>query len=78
VGWPEGSEKAIGVSPRGGEDTTDKWGPVVKETRERRPAREGVIRKGKRIFCEDATDAWAGLAGQDDFGLRGRRGRWAG
>jgi hypothetical protein len=66
------------VDRRGGEDTSDKRGPVVRETRERRPAREGVIRKGKRIFREDATDARDGWAGRDDFGLRGRRGRWAG
>jgi hypothetical protein len=41
-------------------------------------SREGVIRKGKRIFHEDATDARAGWAGRDDFSLWGRRGRWAG
>jgi hypothetical protein len=39
---------------------------------------EGVIRKGKRISREDATDAWAGWAGWDCFSLRGRCGRWAG
>jgi hypothetical protein len=37
-------------------------GPVDRETRERRSAREGVNRKGKRISHEDATDAWAGWA----------------
>jgi hypothetical protein len=77
-GGQRGRKKAIGVGRRGGEDTSDKQGPVVRETRERRPAREGVIRKGKRISREDVTDAWAGWAGRDDFGLRGRCGRWAG
>jgi hypothetical protein len=57
---------------------SDRWGPVDRETRERRPAREGVIQKGKRIFREDATDTRAGWAGRDDFGLRGRHGRWVG
>jgi hypothetical protein len=60
----------------GGE--SDRWGPVDRETRERRPAREGVIRKGKCISREDATDARAGWVGRDCFGLRGQRGRWAG
>jgi hypothetical protein len=77
-GGQRGRKKAAGVGQRGGEDTSDKRGPVVKETRERRPAREVVNRKGKCIFCEDATDERAGWAGRDDFGLRGRRGRWAG
>jgi hypothetical protein len=71
-GFPTG----VGRHREGGE--SDRWGPVDGETRERRPAREGVIRKGKRIFHEDATDAPAGWAGRDNFGLRGRRGRWAG
>jgi hypothetical protein len=39
-------------------------GPVDRETRERRPAREGMNRKGKRISHEDATDARAGWTGQ--------------
>jgi hypothetical protein len=57
-------EKAAGVGRRGGEDTADKRGPLDRETRERRPAREGVNQKGKRIFREDATDVRAGwLAG---------------
>jgi hypothetical protein len=77
-GGRRGQKKAIRVGRCGGEDTSDKRGPVVRETRERRPAREGVTRKGKRISREDATDARAGWAGRDDFGLRGRRGRWAG
>jgi hypothetical protein len=73
-----GADRGHGVGQRGGEDTSDKRGLVVRETRERRPAREGVIRKGKRISRENATDARAGWAGRDCFGLRGRRGRWAG
>jgi hypothetical protein len=67
-----------GVSWHGEGGESDRWGPVDRETMERRPAREGVIRKGKCIFREDTTDARAGWAGQDDFGLRGWRGRWAG
>jgi hypothetical protein len=63
-GGRRGRKKAAGVSRRGGEDTCDRWGPVDKETRERRPAREGVNRKGKRISLEDATDARAGWAGR--------------
>jgi hypothetical protein len=62
-GW-RGRKKAAGVSRRGGEDTSDRWGLVDKETRERHPAREGVNRKGKRISLEDATDARAGWAGR--------------
>jgi hypothetical protein len=62
----------VGRCGEGGE--SDRWGPVGRETRERRPAREGVIRKGKRIFREDATNARARWVGRDDFVLRGRRG----
>jgi hypothetical protein len=57
-------KKATGVGRHGGEDTSDRWGPVDKEMRERRPARECVNRKGKRISREDATDARAGWAGR--------------
>jgi hypothetical protein len=64
-------KKAAGVCRCGGEDTFDRWGPVDREMRERRPAREGVNRKGKHISREDATDARAGWAGRGDFGLRG-------
>jgi hypothetical protein len=32
---------------------------------------EGVNQKGRRISHEDATDARAGWAGRDGFGLRG-------
>jgi hypothetical protein len=53
-----------GVGRHDGEDTFDRWGPVDRETRERRPAREGMNRKGKRITREDATDARAGWAGR--------------
>jgi hypothetical protein len=71
-------KKAAGVGRHGGEDTADKRGPLDRETRERRPAREDANQKGKRISREDVTDARAGWAGRDGFGLRGRRGRWAG
>jgi hypothetical protein len=67
-----------GVSRHGEGGESDRWGPVDRETRKRRPAREGVIQKGKRISREDATDARAGWASQDCFSLRRRRGRWAG
>jgi hypothetical protein len=77
-GGRRGQKKAAGVGRCGGEDTSDRWGPIDRETRERRPAREGVNRKGKHISCEDAIEARAGWAGRDDFGLPGRRGRWAG
>jgi hypothetical protein len=43
-------------------DGADSWGPVVRETRGRWPAREGVNRREKRISREDATDARAGWA----------------
>jgi hypothetical protein len=72
----EGFPTGVGRRGEGGE--SDRWGPVDREMRERRPAREGVIQKGKRIFREDKTDARAGWVGRDDFGLWGRRGRWAG
>jgi hypothetical protein len=68
----------IGVGRHGEGGESDRWGPVDRETRERRPAQECVIRKGKRISREDAIDARAGWAGRDCFGLRGRHGRWAG
>jgi hypothetical protein len=53
-----------GVGRHGGEDGADKRGSVVRETRGRRPAREGVNRRGKRISREDTTDARAGWAGR--------------
>jgi hypothetical protein len=67
-----------GVDWRGEGGEPDRWGSVDRETRERQPAREDANQKGKRISREDATDERAGWAGRDDFGLRGRRGRWAG
>jgi hypothetical protein len=45
-------------------DGADSRGPVVREMRGRRLAREGANRRGKRISHEDATDARAGWAGQ--------------
>jgi hypothetical protein len=63
-GGRRGRKKAAGVGRHSGEDTSDRWGPVDRETRERRPAREGVNQKGKRISHEDAIDAWAGWAGR--------------
>jgi hypothetical protein len=71
-------EFLTGVGRRGEEGESGRWGPVDTETRERRPAREGVIRKGKHIFREDATDTRAGWACRDYLGLRGQRDRWAG
>jgi hypothetical protein len=59
-----GRKKAVGVGRRSGEDTSDRWGPDDRETRERWPALEGVNRKGKRISREDATDARAAWAGR--------------
>jgi hypothetical protein len=55
-------EKAVGVGRHGGEDTADKRGPLDRETRERRPAREGANQKGKCISREDATDHRTSLA----------------
>jgi hypothetical protein len=63
-GGRRGRKKVAGVGRRGGEDTSDRWGPVDRETRERRPAREGVNRKGNHISHEDAIDAQAGWAGR--------------
>jgi hypothetical protein len=67
-----------GVSWRREGGESDRWGPVDRETRERRPAREGVIRAGKRISREDAIDTRAGWAGRDYFGLWGWCDWWAG
>jgi hypothetical protein len=58
---------------------------VVRETSERRPAREGVNRRGKRISREDATDTRAGWAGRAILacgdgvagGLAGPEAKWA-
>jgi hypothetical protein len=61
--WRRG-EFTAGVSWHGGKDGADKRGTVVRETRGRRPTREGVNQRGKRISHEDATDARAGWAGR--------------
>jgi hypothetical protein len=50
-------EKTAEVGRRSGEDTADKRDLLDRETRERRLAQEGVNQKGKRISCEDTTDA---------------------
>jgi hypothetical protein len=63
-GGRRGRKKAAELGRHGGEDTSDRWGPVDRETREMRLAWEGVSRKGKRISREDATDARAGWAGR--------------
>jgi hypothetical protein len=63
-GGRRGQKEAAGVGRHGGEDTSHRWGPVDRETRERRPAREGVNRKGKRISRKDATGARRGWAGR--------------
>jgi hypothetical protein len=39
---------------------------------------EGTNQKGRCIPRKDVTDAQAGWANRDGFGLRGRRGQWAG
>jgi hypothetical protein len=39
--WRGGFLTAVGRCGEGGE--SDRWGPFDRETRERRPAREGVI-----------------------------------
>jgi hypothetical protein len=47
-------------------DGADSRGPVVRGTRERRPAREGVNQKGKRTSANaPSTRGLAGLAGSD-------------
>jgi hypothetical protein len=66
-------------------DGADSRGLVVREMRGRRPAREGVNRRGKHISREDATDAWAGWAGRAISayrdgaagGLAGPEAKWA-
>jgi hypothetical protein len=45
-------------------DGADNRGPVVREMRGRRPALEGVNRRGKRISREGVTNAPAGWAGR--------------
>jgi hypothetical protein len=47
-------------------DEADSQGPVVRETRERRPAQEGVNQKGKRTSTNTpSTPGLAGPAGLD-------------
>jgi hypothetical protein len=78
-GGRRGQKKAARVDRCGGEDTSDRWGPVDREMRERRPAREGVNRKEKRISREDATDARAGWADRVILACGdGAAGGWAG
>jgi hypothetical protein len=77
-GGRRGRKKAAGVGRHGGEDTSDRWGPVDRETRERRSAREGVNRKGKRISCDDATDARLDGPTRVVSACGGRHGRWTG
>jgi hypothetical protein len=45
-------------------DEADSRGPVVRKTRGRRQAREGVNQRGKHISREDVTNARAGWAGR--------------
>jgi hypothetical protein len=59
-------------------DGTDSWGSIDRLTWERRAAQKARNKKGRRISCEDATDARAGWAGRDSFGLRGRCSQWVG
>jgi hypothetical protein len=57
-----GISNRVGRRGEGGE--FDRWGSIDRETRERRPAREGMIRKGKRIsVCGDG--AVGGRAGPE-------------
>jgi hypothetical protein len=58
-------------------DGADSWGPIVRETRERWPARRREP-KGKTYSREDATDAQARWADRGSFSLRGQRGQRAG
>jgi hypothetical protein len=84
-GSQRGRKKTAGVDRCSVEDTSNRWGPVDRETRERRPAREGVNRKGKCISQEDVTDARAGWVGQAILacgdgaagGLAGLEAKWA-
>jgi hypothetical protein len=63
-GGQRGQKKAARVGRRGGEDRSDRWGLVDREMRERRPAREGLNRKAKRISRENEIDARAEWAGR--------------
>jgi hypothetical protein len=47
-------------------DGADSWGPVVRGTRERRPAQDGVNQKGKHTSASaPSTHGLAGPAGLD-------------
>jgi hypothetical protein len=81
--WRGGFPTRVGQRGEGGE--SDRWGPVDRETRERRPSREGVIRKGN-VFAAKARpmrglDGLAGtvLACGDGAagGLAGPEAEWA-
>jgi hypothetical protein len=43
LGASEARGSGVGERRRGEGGDSDRWGPVDRETRERRPAREGVI-----------------------------------
>jgi hypothetical protein len=71
-----GRKKVTGVGWHGGEDTSDKRGPVVRETRERRPAQEGVNKMGwLGQFRPAGTARPLGWLGQRPNGQRGWPGR---
>jgi hypothetical protein len=59
-------------------DGTDSWGPVDRETWERRPARKA--RSKREDVFPAKTQPTRGLDGpaRDGFGLRGQRDQWAG
>jgi hypothetical protein len=59
-------------------DGVDSLGPVVRETRERWPARKARIKREDVFLAK--TWPTRGLDGpaRDGFGLRGRHGQWAG
>jgi hypothetical protein len=63
--WGSGAGKFLTrVGRCGGDDEADRRGPRGGDRGRRQPAREGMIRKGKRISREDATDVRAGWAGR--------------
>jgi hypothetical protein len=65
-GGRRGRKKSTRVGQRGGEDTSDKQGPVVRETRERRLARKGVNLDGPAGIISAYGDGTAGgLAGPE-------------
>ncbi len=66
-------------------DGADSWGPVVRGTRERRPAQEGVNQKGKRIPVKTRptrglggpAGAVSACGGSEASGLAGPKAEWA-